>query len=180
MLRNTKRFEAAVRKGVVRGAQRSRARIQRATPKDTGQTKASWRISVSPATKSIEQTVVIWKNDAPHAGVLELGARPHGMSPAGWAAIYNWVRRHGKSFNVARKRDARGKFLPGARVAGDAAGAYKGPDPEISAITNAIVQKIAKEGQRPRYFVRNILDELRAMAAAEVQATVTELMARAK
>lgn len=162
-----KAIRAAVRKGTQIGAHRGRALIVKRTPVDQGQLKASWRVDVglSDRTNTLAELI----NDAPHITMVELGARPHGMSPEGWTAIYEWVRRHyrgGKLGGKGRMRQRRAVVITGP---------YQGDDPVISEITNAIVYKIKHHGQKPTLFVRNSVDELRAVMAKELNAELARV-----
>ncbi len=103
-------------------------------------------------------------NDAPHAGIIEHGARPHGVSREGWDAIYEWVRRHfGFTVMGARSQKMRG-------VMGET-----GEDPVLSEITWGIVKKLKREGQKPTYFIRNSLDECQELAAEEIERAIAEV-----
>lgn len=165
------RFAKAASRGIVRGAMRARAKIQRETPKDQGQTKASWRLERSALIATGDHVLATWTNDAPHAGILENGARPHNVNPEGWQAIYRWVERHRSLFSGGGAAKRREDFTPAP---------FRGPDPQIEAITNGIVRKIAREGQKPTYFVRNMLDDLTRMAEQETQAVVDAEMRAAR
>jgi hypothetical protein len=52
-----------------------------------GQFKNSWRVLANIAGNVLAQI----ENDAPHAGIVELGARPHKVSAEGVQAIKEWV-----------------------------------------------------------------------------------------
>ncbi len=60
-----------------------------------------------------------------------------------------------------------GRMVPRGR--GAVSGPFKGDDPRVSAITNAIVWKIRKVGMRATLFVRNSIDELQAVMGYELQ-----------
>lgn len=79
--------------------------------------------------------------DAPHAGIIENGSRPH------WApfeAIYEWVQRHKLSFGIES-------------------------DEEAKQVTAAIRAKIAREGTKPRWIMRNSLEDLRKILKVIVE-----------
>lgn len=78
-------------------------------------------------------------NDAPHAGIVELGARPHEVGKAGISAIARWA---------VRKLGLDEKEAMGA--------AY------------AIAAKIREVGQKPRYLVRDALPKARAFFRDEL------------
>ena len=89
---------------------------------DRGILKAGWRAR-GLASKGAEVV-----NDAPHAGIIELGARPHPVSKEGVQAIARWAAR---KLGIAKK-DAMGV-------------AYR------------IASKIRAVGQKPHYLVRDSL-----------------------
>jgi hypothetical protein len=159
-----KTIRRAIAVGALAGAHRGRALMVRKTPTDQGQLRASWK--VTPGVHEfagITADLATLINDAPHIAMVELGARPHKVNPEGWAAIYEWVRRHFRGGKLGGK----GRMRP--RGKGAVVGPFKGDDPEISAITNAIVWKIRKHGQKATLFVRNSVDELKALMATELQ-----------
>jgi hypothetical protein len=174
-------IRAAIARGALAGAHRGRALIVPRTPTDMGQLRASWKVNAgtsdfSGGVTGIGATLAELYNDAPHVGIVELGSRPHGVSPEGWAAIYEWVRRHYRgAVNGAGVRTytlgGRGSMRPRTRGAGQP-GPFKGDDPDITAITNAIVQKIRREGTKPTLFIQNSMEELREVMAAELHRAI--------
>jgi hypothetical protein len=170
------RLREAIARGARAGAERGRAFIAKKTPIDLGQLKVGWKVkaSVPKIPESGELTLTTLVNDAPHAGVVELGARPHAVNPAGWAAIYEWVRRHPELYvRAGRKNNAawQGPNKPRTRSPKREAGPmrpFHGPDPEIAAITNAIVWKIRHHGQKPTYFIRRNLDGIAKAMLMEI------------
>lgn len=72
-------------------------------------------------------------NDAPHAGIIELGARPHKVSAAGIKAIARWAVR-----KLGLKRE------------------------EAQSAAWGIAKKLEAEGQEPQYVVRDSLPQARA------------------
>jgi len=87
----------------------------------------------------------ILMDDAPYAGVIELGARPHWIGKRGLQALYEWFLY---------------KLRLSAREAMSAAYAYR--------------QKVAVEGQRPTYFMRKRLPTLRRILNAEIERVLKE------
>lgn len=168
LLRRARETAGALKEGALRAAHRGHAHLVGQTPVDQGQLRNSWRVvdrraqSLSPG--AVEELAEII-NDAPHAGVVELGARPHPVSPEGWDAIYEWVRRH-FGFTVGGSSEMR-------RVGGET-----GEDPVLSEITWGIVHKIAREGQRPTYFVRDSMPELKRLLDLEVKKAIRRAAAR--
>lgn len=163
------RIRRAVAEGALAGAHRGRAIMVKNTPTDQGQLRAAWRVKRGAAEfDGAGEMLAELVNDAPHITMVELGSRPHKISPEAWQAIYEWVRRHYRSttggvytLGGAGRMTARGKgFVPGP---------FKGDDPRVSAITNAIAWKIRKHGQKPTLFVRNSLDDLRNVMGIELR-----------
>lgn len=132
--RNFRGSTKAVRRGALAAAHRGKTMIGHHTPGDLGQLALSWRVQRHGRGREIAALL----NDAPHAGVVEGGARPHKVSPEGWWAIYEWVERH----------------FPEAADEDGGTDQY-GNDPGFSRVTWAIVKKIGREGQKATYFVRN-------------------------
>lgn len=171
----------AIQNGALAGAHRGRALIVRRTPVDQGQLRASWRVKPGhdDAVVNVEATLAELINDAPHISIVELGARPHAISPEAWAAIYEWVRRHYRSAaGGVYVMGGAGRMVPRGRRA--ARGPYKGDDPRIEAITNAIAFKIRKRGQKATLFVRNSVDELREVMGAELQRALARVQSETK
>lgn len=162
----------AVAKGTTYGAHRGRALIVRRTPTDQGQLRASWRVVAGVLRKGSEGFADVKLaeliNDAPHITIVELGAKPHAVSPEGWTAIYEWVRRHYRSAGGGvYAMGSAGRMVPRSKQ--PIRGPWKGDDPRIEAITNGIVWKLRKYGQKPTLFVRNSVDELRDVMAKELE-----------
>lgn len=155
--------KAAVRRGSMAAAHRSKTMISRHTPSDLGQLAHSWgvrnmgRDSKGKFVKTKYMAELY--NDAPHAGVVEAGARPHKVSAEGWWSIYEWVERH---FPEAASEDGQVDVY--------------GNDPEFSRITWAIVRKIGRDGQKATYFVRKRLPALVQIAQVEVGRAIEKHM----
>lgn len=122
------RRPAAVERGIVSAALLGAELLAARAPKDLGILKRSARaVPQSPGAY-----IVL---DAPHAGIVERGARPH-WAPIG--PLLAWAKRHTGP-----------------------ADAYR--------LAKAVQAKIARVGQRPTYFVRRSLPELRKILKAEVE-----------
>jgi hypothetical protein len=169
--------EAALKRGLRDAAHLAAAHGQallvRVTPVDTGMLKASWDVTRYEVAPDLLATLA---NSAPYAGILEHGARPHMVSPEGWLGIYEWVRRHRKLFGFVGQSGRARKPKVGTKVVhkGLTDGGV-GLDPVLAGITWAIAKKIAKEGRRPTYFVRDRLPQLTAYAAGEVRRMANRL-----
>lgn len=110
-----------------------------------GQFRGSFHVSDGD-----KQTVVF--NDAPHAGIIELGARPHPVSEEGRAAITRWVLR---KLEVADEIEA-------ARIA------------------DRIVWKLRHKGQKGTYLFRDALPHLTQFFADAVRDLIREGAGRRK
>lgn len=158
------KIRRAVAAGALAGAHRGRALIVKRTPVDLGQLKAGWRVTPGATEfEGMDTTLAELVNDAPHIAIVELGSRPHKVSPEGWLAIYEWVRRHYRGGKLGGK----GRMRPQKRGEADER-PFHGPDPVITEITNAIVWRIRQRGQKPTFFVRNSVDDLRDVMAHEL------------
>lgn len=134
-------------------------------PVDMGPLKASPHVEVTEHGARI-------RIDAPHAGIVELGSRPH-RPPIG--PLIEWVRRHRASFGIDAPRGRAPKTptrtLYGAALAAHtrALARHQRADREVLRIACALQAKIAREGTKPRYFVRNsmprLLSALRSLLA---------------
>jgi hypothetical protein len=121
--------------------------IARNAPVDRGAIKASVHVERDGDTVRITL-------DAPHAGVLELGSRPHTppLEP-----LIAWVKRHRASFGIEGKGTTRNKDT----------GRFEA-SPAVVAAARAIQRKIAREGTRPRYFVKHSLPAITAQLGVEL------------
>lgn len=137
----------------------------RITPVDQGQLKNSWRVRASRGTGiGGGNLVATLSNDAPHAGIVEGGARPHPVSNEGIAAIHAWVWRNRKDFGFTT-RSGRAQGGKGVKAA-------------TLGIAYAIANKIKREGQEPTFFVKDSMPVLQKIAAREVAMAIAKLAAR--
>lgn len=156
-------------------AEAGAAVIARAAPKDLGELCRSIRaVRVSEAESQL-------RIEAPHAGMVELGSRPHTppLKP-----LVAWVKRHERTLSAGRRsgdskpprrRSFRARirahyrrvlrFFGGARPTSGRSPVRRPraqlTDPQIEQIARAIQMKIAKEGTKPTHFVRQNLWHLR-------------------
>ena len=101
------RFRAipkTVLRGLNIGAMRGKAILQHRTPVSTGRLKAAWR--VRKGTRWANQygsgnTNPEIQNSAPHAGIIEEGARPHPVSLEGIQSLTRWARRTPHLFSMS-------------------------------------------------------------------------------
>lgn len=133
--------------------------------------KAAWKDnaeqSKGPARAGMVASVT---NDAPYAGVIERGARPHGVSEEGQRAIYEWVRRHFRFTTTVKRGANAGKQSKPKSVTGEAF-----EDPFLSEVTFGIVMKLKREGQKGRFIVRNERPALTDAAAKDLIAEISKV-----
>ena len=153
---NTAKARKAIHKGQHRAAERARTFLVRATPKvDTGQLKASWRVHRGARIQLV--------NHAPHAGIIEGGARPHKVSMEGFYAIFRWAKRHGAGASASGMKAIYRQdvtYINGMPFAPE--------DVPAARLAMGIVRKLAKEGQKPTWYVKNSMKTIQAMTAQEV------------
>lgn len=136
--RDAREFPGEVLRGLKAGAHRGRRMLVRATPRVyTGQLKASWVL------RERGRTGPELTNVAPHAGIVERGARPHAVSAEGMAALERWAH-----------------LVLGLN------------DNDAKRAAWAIAQKFRREGQRGTFYVRDSLGKLRDLARAEVERVI--------
>lgn len=126
-------------KGIRAAARRGQAHMPGKTPTDMGQLRNSWRIHDLPGGG------MKLENDAPHAGIVEMGARPHKVNRDGIEALTEWAMR---------------KFGMDAKAA--------------RGMAFAIAKRLEKEGQKPTYFTRNELETLAGFVPAEVEREIAK------
>jgi hypothetical protein len=170
----------AVAVGALRGAHRGRAIIVRETPVDQSQLKQSWKVEPGNAalrrgerasmSRLITQILAELRNMAPHAGIVELGARPHPVSPEGIIALADWAKRvldlsftDNVSGPVQIKTGGRRQMRKDAREAA------------ALEIAQRIAWKIRKYGQEPTYFVKGSLPLLLQAVEIEVEKAINEV-----
>lgn len=142
-----------------RAAQKLRLYLRQRTDElkitDLGSYKAGFQV--------VGESVV---NDAPHAGIVELGARPHPVSKEGVEAIARWVRRK-----------LRITPTPPAGITPNVNNVSTRPRrptvDEALQIAQAIAQKIRREGQAPRYVMRDSLPRAVAFYKQELEALLS-------
>lgn len=139
LVKQAREFPEVMRRGAVAGARRGQAHMVGKTPTDQGQMRNSWRVHERPTPKL--------ENDAPHAGIVEAGARPHPVSREGVEALAGWAHR---------------------QLGLDEATAVR--------VARAIAMRIARDGQAPTYFVRGELEALAGLVPREVMRVLKKLL----
>jgi len=150
---DAERYPAALKHGLRRGAHRGRALLVHESPVDTGQFKNAWKVRDTSGIGTNPQI----HNDAPHAGIIERGARPHPVSQEGREAIRAWAKR---VLGAELKLNMRAQ---GGRV--------KKVDFEaqLDAIVWGICAKLKREGQVGKFIVEQNLEKLARFAREEVE-----------
>lgn len=176
---NTATFRAVLR-GAGKSALQGKRHLVPKTKVDRGDLRRSWRVIRRKGLKRgpVELEAAQLVNDAPHAGIVEGGARPHSVSREGVEAITNWViRNRGKlGFTTAKGRPRAAQITRRYRSKrSGAALTEREVHPELRSIAWAIVKKIQKRGQKPTWFVRDELMALQNLAGAAVHAEVVRV-----
>ncbi len=166
-----KKIPAKVRRDVDKGIQlaahRGRTHLIKKTPTDQGQARNSW-----VATK---KTI---RNDAPHIGILERGARPHKVSREGIESLTQWalrtltVRRKKAGKKSPKKGKKAGKKSPkkGKKAGKKTPRVRKGlKEPQARAVAFAIAKKIEQEGQQGKFFVQKSLPRIKGFLKKEIE-----------
>jgi hypothetical protein len=161
-------------------AQRGRSVLVKASPVDQGQFKNAWEVQKDEAGARIE-------NLAPHAGIVERGARPHKVSAAGVEALRAWVKRnlsaevkglawvarkhakndvlYTKTTNFREGKDG----LMRKSVSRKKKTMKEIAEMMIDEIVLGIVRKLAKYGQKGKFTVKKNLPLLRKFLKEETE-----------
>lgn len=136
-----KATKRAIAHGALRGAERGRTIIARKTPKSSGQLKGAWRARPGRLSRFRRTSVIATLvNNAPHASVVERGAKPHPVGPEGVKALTEWVWKN------------RGKF--GLVTASGRLSRSKKARERANAIALRIAWKIRQKRQTGTFFVK--------------------------
>lgn len=171
------KIEKAIKQAGMRATRKAahgaKAILVKRSPKDLGQLKASWRVGKSGGGGD---TVEVF-NDAPHAGIVEHGARPHPVSAEGRKAIREWVIRH-FGFPGSKKRGTRrlvgeNQVTVGCKVRGSRRTADM--NAEIDRVVEGIIHKLNTKGQKPTFFVKNSMADIRALLEVELAAELAKV-----
>ena len=154
--------EAELRAGLVAGAKRGLTYVSRRQRRYSGRLAASWRVEVDAA------GTVVLINTAPHAGIDEVGARPHAVSLEGQDALREWIRRTLKPQikSVARQRKAYGAADRGFGKLHQKL--RQNEDDYVEEILRAVLWKIRTKGQVGTFTVAKSLPQLRTFAEAAI------------
>ena len=158
------KFPGALKAGLRRGAQRGRTLLVHESPVDTGQFKNAWKVRDTSGVGSAPQI----HNDAPHAGIIERGARPHPVNREGVEAIRAWVKR---VLGAELRMNMRAQSSKGRVKKADV-------EAQIDSITWAIITKLKREGQVGKFIVEQNLEKLARFAREEVERTLAAVFNR--
>lgn len=150
---------------LLRGAQVEAQRVVAKAKKESvvvdGHFRAAWGVEVRP-------DMVRVKNDAPYAGIIERGARPHAVSPEGVEAIRQWVIKKGLVKTLkgpGRGRQGPAQLAPITRKQA-LSGAF---DAEIEEIVHAVVWKLKTKGQQGNFMLERLAKESVGRLQSEVE-----------
>lgn len=169
---DAKAYRMSIKEGVRLASKRVRDYLKSISPVYDGLFKNAWQVlKDSQGFYSVE-------NAAPHAGIIEAGARPHGVSAEGVEAIREWVRKVITRISVDRG-PGRGKQGPSQRVSralthDEAGGEFAW---WVDEVTNAIVHKLATKGQKGKFLVRDNLDKFVRWTGDEINGRIAKYLA---
>lgn len=159
----------SVKRGLQSGTSFGRTLLSKKSPVDQGQLKNSWKLIDMAGGARGRSGMIQLVNEAPHAGIVERGARPHKVSQEGIEAIAQWVWRNRNVFarsTGAFSGRASGPVQPG--TGGRRAMQRRADMGEATAIAYAIAWKIRRKGQKPTWFVRDSMPRISSMTRREV------------
>lgn len=154
----------AVFRAMVSASQRGKAFIAGKSPVDRGILRNAWKVVQLSSIGVVELT-----NDQPYAGIVERGARPFKMSPAGIEALQGWVFRKILDGTIQMK-NVKGKKRR-ARVRWEL-------EEEARSIAYAIAKKFEKVGMKGKRFVMNNLTQLAALMDSEIKRSLSNFFNR--
>lgn len=164
--RRLRAIEASIPRNMEAAADEAKEFMQKGknTPKGvTGELRKGWEVSRTSTGAEL-------LNDAPHAGIVEKGARPHKVNEEGMKALTQWVFRKffGRSFKIGSGR--------GVRRRGNAEetklNRRRKQLREAKGIAYAIAQKIEREGQAPRFFVKKRMGKFGKMLKLHIEKSI--------
>ncbi|MFB6373334.1 MAG: hypothetical protein ABEN55_09520 [Bradymonadaceae bacterium] len=171
MRRDEKRRQDLIEKALLKAALEGEPFVAADTPVDTERARNAWDV------QPVEGGADLF-NDAPHAGILEKGSRPH-RPP--FKPILRWVvRNFGLNLEAVEARkeaentegtdpdEAAREAMQNARRS------LKEDDPESASegarsMAWAVVEHIEENGTEPNWMVRDNLPKLKALAQEAVE-----------
>lgn len=155
----------------LRGARVSAEKVvskaKRQSPVNDGAFRAAWGVEV-------RADMVRVKNDAPYAGIIERGARPHSVSAEGVEAIRQWVIKKGLvRVTQPLKKGVQGpeRMRPVKRSEAEGEIGYL-----IDEVVWAIVNKIKHEGQKGTFILRKLAEQAGDDLRREVERQLQKLI----
>jgi hypothetical protein len=145
------RTYAAVAKGSRRGAFWGLRHLVPRTPTDRAELRRSWRVLRRALPQKGDAEVAVLLNDAPYAGIIEGGARPHPVSAEGRERIRAWAKR---TLGL--------------------------PEAELDSFVWHFAEKLRREGQRPTFFVRDELEKVRDLVGEAIEAALAQLAGKSR
>ncbi len=162
-----------IKRGMQSGTMFGRSLLTKKSPTDQGQLRNSWKLVDFPGGARGRATMTQLVNEAPHAGIVERGARPHRVSQEGIEALTQWVWRNRRRFNLGR---VQGPVAPSRIAKGGRKAMQRRSDLEqAKGIAFAIAWKIRHHGQKPTYFVRSSMPKISSVTRAEVVREIDRL-----
>lgn len=169
----------SVRRGLQSGTMYGRTMLSKRSPTDQGQLRNSWKLIdyAAGARGAGRHSMLQLVNEAPHAGIVERGARPHRVSKEGIEALAQWAWRNRSSFSLAKVQGPiKPKKLGGK---GGRRALQKQTDMAIvRGIAFAIAWKIRHHGQKPTFFVRDSMPRIGSVTRKEVRLEIDRLAGR--
>lgn len=159
----------AIAAGITISAERARSLLVTKSPVYLGHFKNAW----TARSHLGASTVASVTNDAPYAGIIERGSRPHKTSRAAMEALREWVRRKGLVSAIVVKGPR-----AGARRMVSAKEASKGGryEAEITRVVNAIVRHWEEFGREGLFLVRGNLETFGQWTAKEIREQVNRFL----
>lgn len=136
-----KEIRSRLKTAALDAALQTQAHVVPKGPRDTGLYANSWDVA-----KGLGDELARLVNDAPYAGIIELGARPY-RPP--FTPIFEWVKRNAGKLGIAN--------VPAGGTFGGAASLNASQERAARAFAWGVVKSIEKYGLKPRYIMRNAL-----------------------
>lgn len=135
--RATPKIQKAMHDGLLSGVLAGQRIVMEKSPVDTGLYQSSW------STQIMGFGHVQLGNTAPHAPIIEFGARPH--TPAILPLLF-WAKR------VLKDQSQPPNFSP-----------------QVWGLAKGVQKKIAREGQKPKHVLTNSLPEILELVEREIE-----------
>lgn len=187
--RDAKRIEKAIKRAVENTAVKAVKPIRKRVPKAFGELQES-----IVGDRRGKNDVPVTSADAPHAGSVEIGSKPHTPD---FRRLVEWVRLRGfqgltgggrirKRFRAedgpTTPRQARrvASMFKSLEVRGKKGVGRHSPVDSAEQVAKAISKGIEKHGTKPHWFVRNSLPEIRDILGTELKSAIHAPGSRSK